>query len=364
MIKVEIKCRKEISNLEPYIPGKQVDQVRQEYGLNQITKLASNENPIGTAQIVQDLICRLASQVHLYPDGDSISLKCKLADMLQVNKSQLIVGNGSDEIFKLITESYILPSDQVIISESTFSAYKFAATLMGATVQTVPLNRYKYDLDAMLDCINKNTKIIFICNPNNPTGTIVGEQKLKEFLAQVPKNVLVVIDEAYYEYVEASNYPQTISLLSEYPNIIITRTFSKIYGLAALRVGYGIADEAIITNLSRVKDPFNVNRIAQMAALESLSAVDHLKQSRLVNEQGKDYLYTQLAKLGLEFVPTEANFILVNVEQDANKIFKKLLRKGVIIRSAVPFGLTTHFRVTIGTIDQNQLFISALKESL
>ncbi|NMB39323.1 MAG: histidinol-phosphate transaminase [Firmicutes bacterium] len=361
---MRIECRKEILNIEPYIPGKHIDEVKREFGLTEIIKLASNENPLGASNKVQSTIAESLPHIHQYPDGNSTELRQKLAAHLQCSPNNLIVGNGSDEILKLIGEAYLSPADQVIIAEPTFSEYRFVANLMGAGIKLVPLRQYRHDLESMLAQVNKKTKIVFICNPNNPTGTAVTEQELRKFLSQLPQNILTVIDEAYYEYVTAKEYPQTISLLKQYPNIIITRTFSKVYALAALRIGYAVADNEIIQTLNRVKEPFNVNLIAQIAAEVSLGDKEHVRQSIAVNEQGKQYLYQKLSALGLEYVATEANFILINVKQDANSLFQRLLKKGVIVRSTDCFKLPEHIRVTVGTMEQNQRFIKALEEVL
>lgn len=361
---MSIECRKEILNIEPYVPGKHIDEVKREFGLNEIIKLASNENPLGASNKVKSAIAESLPHLHQYPDGNSTKLRHKLAAHLECSPENLIVGNGSDEILKLIGEAYLSSKDQVIIADPTFSEYRFIANLMGAEIRLVPLCQYRHDLDAMLAQVNVRTKIVFICNPNNPTGTLVTEQELRQFLSQIPQNILVVIDEAYYEYVTAEEYPQTISLLKQHPNIIITRTFSKVYALAALRIGYAIADHEIIQNLNRVKEPFNVNYLAQIAATAGLEDQEHVQQSIAVNEQGKQYLYQKLSAIGLEYTATEANFILINVKQDANALFQRLLKKGVIVRSTDCFKLPEHIRVTVGTMEQNLRFINALKEVL
>lgn len=359
-----IRYRKELDLIEPYIPGKHLDEVKREYGLSDIIKLASNENPLGMSSLAREAIIANLENVHLYPDGNATALRSKLAENLSVSTEQIIVGNGSDEIIKMIAEAYLEPGDEVIISEPTFSQYRFAATLMGAEIISVPLNNYCYNLKAIAEKVSEQTKLIFVCNPNNPTGTIVPQNELEQFLQVIPKTVLVVVDEAYYEYVQTDTYPQTVSLLKDYPNLLITRTFSKIYGLAALRVGYGIADPAIISTLARAKEPFNVNTLAQAAALASLNDPQHVQKSIELNEQGKRYLYEQFELLGLDYVPTETNFILADLNADADHIFKQLLAKGVIIRSAAPFGLPSFIRITIGTMEQNRRFIGALREVL
>lgn len=359
-----MRCRNQILNIKPYIPGKSIEEVQRELGLDDIIKLASNENPLGSSMKAKAAIEKTLNQLHLYPDGHCISLKDKLSSRLGVNSDQIIIGNGSDEILKLIAEAYLDPSDEVIIADPTFSEYRFVSTLMGSTIKEVKLSDYRHDLEAMLTAVTENTKIVFICNPNNPTGTIVSDIELNQFMAKIPKEILVVVDEAYYEYVSDLQYPDTIALLKEYPNIMITRTFSKVHGLAALRIGYGIATASVISNLNRVKEPFNVNLLAQAAAQASLEDQEYLDRSITDNEAGKQYLYHEFHKLALAYVPSETNFILVNLKQDAEQLARRLLEKGIIIRSANPFGLSTYIRVTIGTMDQNRRFIAALREVL
>lgn len=359
-----IKARDQLQGIKPYIPGKNVDEVKRELGISEVIKLASNENPLGPAPSAIQAINQAMKQLHVYPDGNATLLKKALSNHLGVSTSHLIVGNGSDEILKLIGEAYLCPGDEVVIADKTFSEYEFVARLMGADIRYVPLKNYRHDLSAMLDAVTERTKIVFVCNPNNPTGTIVGQDELVRFLAKIPANILVIVDEAYYEYVQAQEYPQTIGLLEQYPNIIITRTFSKVYALAALRVGYAIANPDIISNMHRVKEPFNVNSLGQVAACASLTDHDHVHKSVALNETGKSYLYREFEKLGLEYVETETNFILVDVKEDAKALFERLLHKGIIIRSAHVFDLPTFIRVTIGTPHENQAFISTLKESL
>lgn len=359
-----MKCRNEILNIKPYIPGKGIEEVRKEYGLKDIIKLASNENPLGASPKAILAIEEQMSNLGLYPDGHCVKLRAKLSEQLNVKSEQIIVGNGSDEVLKLIGEAYLEPSDEVIIADPTFSEYSFVSNLMGATIKAVKLNDYRHDLDAMRLAVTNKTKIVFICNPNNPTGTIVSEEELIEFLDSVSQEIMIVIDEAYFEYVTDEQYPDTINLLDKYPNIIITRTFSKVHGLAALRIGYGIASQEIISNLNRVKEPFNVNSLAQVAAFASLEDQQHLTETLALNQEGLEYLYSEFDQLGLEYVATETNFILVNVKEEASLLAQKLLKKGIIIRSAHPFGLTNYIRVTTGTMDQNRLFIAALKEVL
>lgn len=361
---MSIQIRKEIMAIKPYSPGKPIEEVQKEYGLSKVIKLASNENPLGASEKAKAAIKEHLSKLSIYPDGNCTELKAVLANKLKITSEQLILGNGSDEVLKLIGEAYLTPEDQVILADPTFSEYQYVARLMGATEVLVPLKDHKHDLREMLNRINSNTKIIFICNPNNPTGTIVDEDEFIEFLTKVPEHILVVIDEAYYEYVQAENYPQTIPLLERFNNIIITRTFSKVHGLAALRIGYGIANPQIINNLNRVKEPFNVNSLAQVGANASLQDEEHLVNSIATNEQGKAYLYKELEKLNLDYIPTEANFLMINMGRDTKYLFEEMLKKGIIVRAGNVFNMPNYIRLTVGTMEENQSFITALKEVL
>lgn len=361
---MSVPCRREILKIKPYVPGKPISEVKAELGLANVIKLASNENPLGPSKKAIEAMGEAIKQSHIYPDGNCTSLREVVANKLGVNTNQLIFGNGSDEVLKLVGEAYLQPGDEVILADPTFSEYQFVARLMGASERLVPLKNFAHNLEAMAEQVNNNTKIIFVCNPNNPTGTMVNHDKLSEFLHQIPQEVLVVIDEAYFEYVTDSHYPRSLEFIEEGLNVIVTRTYSKVYGLAALRIGYGIAKPEIINALNRVKEPFNVNGIAQIAAEASELDDEHVKQSIQVNQTGKTYLYTQLESMGLNFIPTHTNFILIDVACEARKVFRQLLAKGVIVRAADIFGLSNFIRVTIGTMEQNQRFIAALKEVL
>mgnify|MGYP006276186877 CR=1 FL=1 len=353
--------REEILSIKPYIPGKPIEEVKRELGLDEVIKLASNENPLGASQAAIDAMQKAAEDVHIYPDGNVYRLRKKLSAKLGVGEKELIFGNGSDEIVIMLGQAFMEPNDEIIMAETTFSEYRFSANIMGGEIVQVPLKDYTHDLDAMLEAVTEKTKMIFVCNPNNPTGTMVGREEVEEFLAEVPDDILVIFDEAYSEYATSQDYPETIDYLADYDNLIILRTFSKIHGLAGLRIGYGIADEELISYLDRVRQPFNIGALAQQAALASLDDEEHLKQSVKYNEQGKEYLYEQFEELGLDYVPTETNFILVDVERDNNEVFQEMLERGVIIRSMDSYGYDTKIRVTIGLPEENKRFIKELK---
>lgn len=356
--------RKNILSIKPYVPGKPIDEVKRELKIENVIKLASNENPWGPSPLAVATIVQQAKNVHLYPDGDAYYLKQKLAEQLEVGQENIIIGNGSDELIKMLAETFINPGDEVIMPEPTFSAYEFAAKLMNAKIIKVPTQNYKLDLESMFKKTTEQTKLIFICNPNNPTGTIISSTEIDQFLLNLPKQVVVVFDEAYYEYVKNKNYTSGINYLQQFKNIIVLRTFSKIYGLAGLRIGYGIADRELISLIKRVREPFNVNSLAQAAALASLNDHEYLSTCKKLNQLGKEWLYEEIKKLKLIYIPSETNFILIDLNRNVSPIFEKLLKKGVIIRPCTTFGLPNYLRVTVGKPEENKRFIESLKEVL
>jgi histidinol-phosphate aminotransferase len=327
-------------------------------------KLASNENPLGSSPKALAALKENLDKLHLYPDGGCVRLKDALAAHYGLTPEYFLPGNGSDEIFHFITGAFVSPGDQVLTADVTFSEYTFAAKLFAGTVNYAPVADGKFQLDALLQKITPQTKIIFLANPNNPTGTYFTAAEFADFLQKVPSEIMVVLDEAYAEYAAAADYPNSLSLLKTFPNLLITRTFSKIYGLAGLRVGYVIAAPETIAYLNKTREPFNVNALAQTAAAAALTDKDFVQRSRENNETGKKYLYAELAKLNLKYYPTEANFIFVYVGQDCIAAFQKLMDKGLTVRPMRSFGVNDAIRVTIGTPEQNQKFIAALKEIL
>ncbi|MGI6453781.1 MAG: histidinol-phosphate transaminase [Syntrophomonadaceae bacterium] len=361
---VQRKARPEIFNLKPYVPGKPIDEVRRELGIDEIIKLASNENPLGASPKGVAAVREALADLHLYPDANCFNLKKKLAAALEVSQDGLIIGNGSDELLKLIAETFLSPGDTVIYPDPSFAEYEFTAKIMGAECKIVPLVDFKLDLDGILAAIDQKTKIVYICNPNNPTGTIVTADELERFMQKVPNDVLVIFDEAYYEYVASQDYISGLNYVKQGFNAIVLRTFSKIYGLAGLRVGYGITTPEIARAVERVTEPFNVNLLAQAAAVAALDDVEHVTQSKQVNLSGIKYLYEEFDKLGLKYVETQSNFIFADMGQDSQNIFQQLLAKGVIIRPGYIFGFPTFIRVTVGNERENQIFIKALKEVL
>ncbi|NMA63989.1 MAG: histidinol-phosphate transaminase [Syntrophomonadaceae bacterium] len=361
---VERNARKEIFRLKPYVPGKPIEEVKRELGVEDVIKMASNENPLGASPRAREAIQAMLDDLHIYPDSNCYYLKQKLAAKYEYGAENFIIGNGSDELLRLIAETFISPEDQVIFGHPSFAEYEFMTMIMGGGCQAVKLADFKYDLPAIQAAITESTKIVYICNPNNPTGTIVSRQEIEDFMAGLRDDVLVVFDEAYYEYVADPLYQSGLEYLERGHNVIVLRTFSKIYGLAALRIGYGITTPEIAEAVNRVREPFNVNSLAQAAAAAALDDTEHLKRSRELNQQGKEYLYQEFEKMGLSYVPTETNFIFVDTGRDCQEVFQQLLPQGVIVRTGDIFGYPTSIRVTIGSQTENQRFIENLKRIL
>ncbi|MDH7576361.1 MAG: histidinol-phosphate transaminase [Bacillota bacterium] len=365
MRKVEDLGRRAIFNLNPYVPGKPVEEVERELGISGVIKLASNENPLGPSPLALEALQRAIARVNFYPDSNCFYLKRVLAAHLGCREENLIIGNGSDELLKLIAETFLEREDEVIFAHPSFSEYEFASKIMEANCISVPVKEdLTHDLEAMAKKIGPRTKLIFICNPNNPTGTIVTQEELQAFFAGISPDILIIVDEAYHEYVTDPLYPNSLQFVEEGRNVIILRTFSKIYGLAGLRIGYGISRPEIIALINRVREPFNVNLLAQEAARAGLEDKDHLKRSRDMVLEGKEYLYKAFQKMGLKYVPTHANFVFVNVFRDSREVFPALLREGVIVRTGDIFGYPTYIRVTIGTPQENERFIAGLERVL
>ena len=360
----EPKFREEILAIKPYVPGKPIEEVQRELGISDVIKLASNENPLGPSPKALAAVKAILPKVSLYPDGSCFNLKNELGDRYGLEASNILIGNGSDESIKLLAEAYLNSGEEVIVPAPSFSEYEFAAKLMGGKCISSPLDsEFRLDLEDMLQRITSKTKIIYLCNPNNPTGTIVGREAVEAFLAKVPKEVIVAFDEAYCEYVSDPGYMDTLDLVKqELPNVIVLRTFSKIYGLAGLRSGYALGHKNLIASMERVREPFNVNILAQAAGVAAINDDAHVKASRELNEAGKKYLYQEFAGLGLKYFPTEANFIWVDTGKDSKELFGRLLQKGVIVRTGDIFGYNSFIRVTIGLPEQNERFISTLKQ--
>lgn len=360
------EMRKCLEEIKPYVPGKPVEEVKREMGLENVIKMASNENPLGPSPLAVDAMRNHANKMHIYPDGNCYYLKESLASKLNVKTEQLIFGNGSDEILSFMTKAYINPGDEAVMVDPSFSEYIFAMRLMGGVPRQVPLvgDDFQYDLEAVLGAVNEKTRLVFICSPNNPTGTIVKKEALDWLVENLPDRIILVLDLAYIEYAQDSDHPDGLDYIGKGYPVIALRTFSKIYGLSGLRIGYGIAPPAIINDLNRVREPFNVNAMAQAAALAALDDEEHLRKSRKMVGEAREQLFTGFAELGLKAVPDQANFCFVDVKKDSKAVFDALLKKGVIVRTGDIFGFPTFIRVTYGTRGENTRFLKSLKEVL
>lgn len=352
--------RKSILNIEPYIPGKPIEEVRRELGLRDVVKMASNENPLGPSPKAVAAIKKHLFSINRYPEGGCFYLRQVLSKRLEVKPEQLIFGNGSDELIILALRSFVNEGDEVVVAEPTFLIYEIASEIHGARVKKIPTRYFKYDLKAMKEAINKQTKICFIANPDNPNGTYVTKYELEEFLKDLPPTVLVFIDEAYFDFVEEKDYPDGTDYIST-GNVIITRSFSKSYGLAGLRIGYGISSQAIIRYMESAREPFNVNSVAQVAALAALKDKNFLSKTKKLVRDGKKFLYSEFKELGLKYIPSVTNFILIDVGKDTDQLCKRLLKKGIIVRDMKAWGLDAFIRVTVGTEKENKRFIKELK---
>lgn len=351
----------QIVHLPVYQPGKTTEEVKREFGLDHIVKLSSNENPFGCSPKVKEAILNEFEHTSIYPDGASVELTHALSEHLNVQTDQLIFGAGSDEVILMIARAFLLPGDETIMADITFPQYKHNAEIEGAKIIEVPLKEGTHDLEAMLDQVTPKTKIVWICIPNNPTGTINTHQEVEQFLQRVPESVLVVLDEAYVEYSVSEEFPDSLSLLEKHPNVIVLRTFSKIYGLASLRIGYGIGRPEVIHNINQVREPFNTNRYAQAAAMAALEDQAFIEDCRRKNQEGLAQLQAGFDQLGLDYFPAHGNFIMVDVRQPGLEVFQALVRKGYIVRGG---HMPTHVRITIGSKEQNKGLLQALAEVL
>lgn len=359
-----IPIRETIRRIQPYQPGKPIEEVEREYGVSNIIKLASNENPLGPSPLAIEAMREAVEQVRLYPDNDCYYLRQELADFLGFAPDEVIIGRGSDEVIHMIGLALLNPGEEVIMATPQFTLYDFTAYAMDCEPVLVPMRDFVTDLPAMRERVTDRTKLVFIANPNNPMGTMLTQAEMDTFLDGLPDRVVVVLDEAYYEYVDRDGYPRSLQYVRQGLNVIVLRTFSKIYALAGLRIGYGIARREMVTWLNQVREPFNVSNVAQAAARASLRDPEQVARSQRANQEGKQYLSAEFDRLGLRYVPTQTNFILVDIGVPCRPAFVELLKRGVIVRTADIFGLPTYVRVTIGLPEENRRFISALEEVL
>jgi histidinol-phosphate aminotransferase len=354
-----------LKRISPYKPGRPIEEVARALNLKgEIIKLASNENPLGPSPMAIQAMKEALAETNLYPDDSCFYLKEKLAGRLAVEPGNIFVGNGSVEILPLITLAYLDPEHSAVASQGAFVWFKIAVQIAAGELIETPMKDHRHDLEAMLKAVKKNTRLVFIANPNNPTGTIVTRAEVEDFFKHVPGHVLVVMDEAYFEYIDDPEYPDSFSYLRPGRNILILRTFSKIYGLAGVRLGYGIAHPDVVASLSKLRISFNVSRLSQIAGLAALDDHEHVKRGRSNNEAGKEYLYEAYRKLGLFYLPTYANFIFVDFAKDSQLIFEALQKKGLITRTIKEYGFPHALRITIGSAAQNRRLIKALADIL
>ncbi|WP_108671129.1 histidinol-phosphate transaminase [Peribacillus acanthi] len=357
-----MKWNESVLSLKPYQPGRTVDEVKKQLGLTEITKLASNENPYGSSELTKQALSEWNQSFALYPDGYATVLRSALANLYNLRETQLIFGNGSDEIIQIISKSLLEPGKNTVMPTPSFPQYKHNAVLQQAESREVSLVDGAHDLNEMLNKVDEHTSVVWLCSPNNPTGLYINHEDLITFLDQVPSNVLVVLDEAYYEYATAEDYPDTLALLDKYTNIIILRTFSKIYGLAGFRVGYGIASEEIISKIEPAREPFNVNSIGMHVAARALEDQQFIDECKKKNTEGLEQYYRFCKESNLNYFPSQGNFILIDFGIDSDEVFQYLLTKGYIVRSGKALGFPTSIRITVGTKAQNDNLIQFMKE--
>jgi len=354
-----------VRRLAPYVPGKPVDELARELGLDPATivKLASNENPRGPSPRAIAAIAAAAGDITRYPDGNGFALKAALAARYDVDAEQIVLGNGSNDVLELVTHAFLRPGDEAVYAQHAFAVYPLATQARGATGVEVPARSFGHDLAAMRAAITPRTRVVFVANPNNPTGTWLSPRVVEEFVASVPRDVVVVLDEAYNEYLEPAEQAHATRWLSRHPHLVVSRSFSKAYGLAALRVGYGIMDAGVAAMLNRVRQPFNVNALAQAAAVAALEDTDYVDESRALNRRGMTQLAAGLDVLDVEHLASHGNFVLARVG-DASAVFGALLKKGVIVRPVANYGLPEWLRITVGMPEENARFLAALREVL
>ncbi len=352
--------KKSVLKINPYVPGKPIEEVEREFGIRNAVKLASNENPLGPSKAAVLAVIKKSAGVNIYPDGACYYLKKALAKKTGAVPEMISVGNGSNELEQIIAEAFVGPGDEVMFSELSFVVYPIVTHIAGGTPVVVPHRDFRHDIDGFIKRLTPKTKLVFLCNPNNPTGAIITKPELEKFMAAVSPKTIVALDEAYFEYASDSAYPDGLKYLSKHKNLIVLRTFSKIYGLAGLRIGYAVCDAEITGYIERVRAPFNANLLAQAAAVAALKDRKHVVKTIKVNNEGKKYLYAAFDRMGISHVKTNANFIFAKFDRPSAELNAQMLRRGVIIRPQQG----SFARVTIGTMRQNRKLVSALEEML
>jgi len=357
----ESLANEHILGIAPYEPGKPIEELERELMIHNPIKLASNENPLPPSDRVQKAIIAALSSLDRYPDGSGFYLRQALAKKHGVMPDQVVLGNGSNELIELLVRSFLRPGDEAVVPHPSFVVYPMIVQAAGGVRVMVMLKDFRLDLDAMARAITPMTKIVFVANPNNPTATIVTRDEVEHFMSRVPERTIVMFDEAYLEFAMGSDFPDTLAYVKQGRKVVVLRTFSKAASLAGLRVGYGIADADAIALMNRIRQPFNVNSLAQVAALAAIDDEAHILECVRMIEAGRHFLYDEFKRIGLQYVPSRANFILVDVGRNAADIYQKLLHQGVIVRPMTPFGLETAFRITVGTPEENRKLVKALR---
>lgn len=353
-----------IAELKPYVPGKPISELERELGIRDSIKLASNENPLGPGMRVKQAISAELERLTRYPDGAGFALRRAIAERHGVDAACVTLGNGSNDVLDLVARVFLQPGRSSLFSQYAFAVYPISSQAVGATLKVAPARDYGHDLDAMTALVGADTGVVWIANPNNPTGTWLQEDALRAFVAGLPSHVICVVDEAYAEYVDQPGYPDASRWLAEFPNLVVTRTFSKAFGLAALRVGYGLSHPDLADLLNRVRQPFNVDSFAQAAALAALQDVEHLQRSVELNRDGLRQYEAGFAELGLDYIPSVGNFITVDLGRDATAVDQALLREGVITRPVANYGMPNHLRISVGLPQENSRCLAALKKVL
>lgn len=353
-----------VTNLKPYVPGKPISELERELGIRDSVKLASNENPLGCSEKAKAAMLDEMADVALYPDGGGVELRAALAEKHAIDPNRITLGNGSNDVLDMIARVFLAPGYESLFSQYAFAVYPISSQAVGATLNIAPAKDYGHDLEEMANRVGDKTRVVWIANPNNPTGTWLNGEELEGFIAALPANVIVVVDEAYIEYVDEPDYPDASQWLDKYPNLIVTRTFSKSYGLASLRVGYGLAHADITDLLNRVRQPFNVNSMALAAARAALEDQAFIQESVEMNRKGMQQLTSAFDAMGLEYIPSVGNFVTVDVGRPAGEVDQALLRAGCITRPVANYGLPNHLRITVGAEADNQRVLAALKEAL
>jgi histidinol-phosphate aminotransferase len=360
----ESLANEHILGIEPYEPGKPIEELERELGIHDAIKLASNENPLPPSTRVREAVIAAITTLNRYPDGSGFYLRQALAKKHGVSPEQIVLGNGSNELIELLVRSFVRPGDEAVVPHPSFVVYPMIVQAAGGIRVMVMLKDYRLDLEAMARAITPLTKMVFIANPNNPTATIVTADEVERFMSRVPERTIVVFDEAYIEFALAADFPDTLGLVKQGRKVVVLRTFSKAASLAGLRVGYGVADADAVALMNRIRQPFNVNALAQVAALAALDDEGHVLECVRMIEAGRHYLYDEFRALGLTYVPSRANFVLVDVGRSAAAIYQKLLHHGVIVRPMTAFGMETTLRVSVGTPEENRRLVKALAVAL